>query len=266
MQLIFRKVSDVLKEQELAERRKNDPVLNHTQDHLVRKLFNKFKKGPDGGPSGGTVGPDKTGPLIPPNINNARDIEKGETLSTSQGTKSEVTPVDGAAEPSPAAPPKPKPKPVGLKGWGRLRGDKPAPPPAAAMPPKIETVKPAPSAVAPDTTEINKKGDTVVDSGKSDATANGKLPSAVAVSGSNNQQQMNGPQYEALNDRLNRIEKLITDLMIKVDDKTRSIEKTVAKVKSSKSKHFKPPQAVTICVDSPSGGGMSPGTCDEQFL
>ena len=33
------------KERELAEKRKNDPVLNQSQDHLVRKLFSKFKKG-----------------------------------------------------------------------------------------------------------------------------------------------------------------------------------------------------------------------------
>ena len=45
-QLIFRKVSDLKKEKELAERRKNDPALNQTQDHLVRKLFSKFKRGP----------------------------------------------------------------------------------------------------------------------------------------------------------------------------------------------------------------------------
>ncbi len=37
------------KEKELAERRKNDPALNHTQDHLVRKLFSKFKRGPSSG-------------------------------------------------------------------------------------------------------------------------------------------------------------------------------------------------------------------------
>jgi hypothetical protein len=42
--MIFRKVSDVKKERELAERRKDDPALNQTQDHLVRKLFSKFKK------------------------------------------------------------------------------------------------------------------------------------------------------------------------------------------------------------------------------
>ena len=37
-------MSDLAKEKELAERRKNDPVLNTSQDHLVRKLFSKFKK------------------------------------------------------------------------------------------------------------------------------------------------------------------------------------------------------------------------------
>merc|ERR1719245_1887617 len=42
--LIFRKVSDLRKERELAEKRKNDPALNQSQDHLVRKLFSKFKK------------------------------------------------------------------------------------------------------------------------------------------------------------------------------------------------------------------------------
>jgi len=76
-------------------------------------------------------------------------------------------------------------------------------------------------------------------------------------------------EYQAINDRLNRIEKLISDLMVKVDDKTRSIEKSVAKVKSSKSKHAShKPQSVTICVDSPSASGVKDGNnCDqEQFL
>ena len=76
-----------------------------------------------------------------------------------------------------------------------------------------------------------------------------------------------GPDYAHLNDRLNRIEQLISDLMVKVDDKTRSIEKSVAKVKA-KSKHAKP-HSVTICVDSPQGAGTSGASnndCDEQFL
>ncbi|KAI1287678.1 Potassium voltage-gated channel protein eag [Halotydeus destructor] len=42
--VIFRKVADVKKEMELAERRKNDPVPDIAQDHLVRKIFSKFRK------------------------------------------------------------------------------------------------------------------------------------------------------------------------------------------------------------------------------
>ncbi|XP_076334897.1 potassium voltage-gated channel protein eag-like isoform X2 [Tachypleus tridentatus] len=46
--LIFRKVSDVKREKELADRRKNEPLQDFSQDHLVRKLFNRFKKtGPE---------------------------------------------------------------------------------------------------------------------------------------------------------------------------------------------------------------------------
>nr|AGT78115.1 putative EAG [Periplaneta americana] len=42
--LIFRKVADVRREKELAERRKNEPQLDQTQDHLVRKIFSKFRR------------------------------------------------------------------------------------------------------------------------------------------------------------------------------------------------------------------------------
>lgn len=236
--MIFRKVSDVLKEQELAERRKNDPVLNHSQDHLVRKLFNKFKKGPDGGaPTTSVVGPgtsdSKASSSQPPSSAHNLDVEMGEGLP-----KTEVTP---PTEPEPA------PAPKAIKGWGRLRGDKPsAPPPPPA---KVETV------VQPFTAAASS----------ADATAAVVEKSA----GSSNN------EYQAINDRLNRIEQLISDLMIKVDDKTRSIEKSVAKVKSSKSKHEKP-RNVTLCVDSssaaaPSSSGCdgtraSPNNCDEQFL
>ncbi|XP_043466910.1 potassium voltage-gated channel protein eag isoform X3 [Leptopilina heterotoma] len=41
--LIFRKVADVRRERELAERRKNEPQLDQSQDHLVRKIFSRFK-------------------------------------------------------------------------------------------------------------------------------------------------------------------------------------------------------------------------------
>ena len=44
-QLVFRKVSDLKRERELAERRKNEPKLDQSQDHLVRKIFSRFRKG-----------------------------------------------------------------------------------------------------------------------------------------------------------------------------------------------------------------------------
>ncbi|GFO30218.1 potassium voltage-gated channel subfamily h member [Plakobranchus ocellatus] len=42
--LIFRKVADVKKERELAEKRKNDPPLDLANDHPVRKLISRFRK------------------------------------------------------------------------------------------------------------------------------------------------------------------------------------------------------------------------------
>lgn len=41
---LCRKVADVRREKELAERRKNEPQLGTTQDHLVRKIFSKFRR------------------------------------------------------------------------------------------------------------------------------------------------------------------------------------------------------------------------------
>lgn len=52
--LIFRKVADVKREKELAERRKNEPQLATTQDHLVRKIFSKFRRTPTMQASGGS--------------------------------------------------------------------------------------------------------------------------------------------------------------------------------------------------------------------
>jgi potassium voltage-gated channel Eag-related subfamily H protein 5 len=37
-------VADVRREKELAERRKNEPQLGSSQDHLVRKIFSKFRR------------------------------------------------------------------------------------------------------------------------------------------------------------------------------------------------------------------------------
>ncbi|XP_035207392.1 potassium voltage-gated channel protein eag-like [Stegodyphus dumicola] len=66
--LIFRKVSDVKRERELSERRKADPVPDISQDHIVRKLFSKFRK--NGGDSGKTSSPNQIAALP--------DVERGE--------------------------------------------------------------------------------------------------------------------------------------------------------------------------------------------
>ncbi|XP_049875603.1 potassium voltage-gated channel protein eag [Pectinophora gossypiella] len=42
--LIFRKVADVRRERELMERRKREPALEQAQDHLVRKIFSRFRR------------------------------------------------------------------------------------------------------------------------------------------------------------------------------------------------------------------------------
>ena len=176
-----------------------------------------------------------------------------------------MTPADAPTPEKPLTPSDPPPR---LKGWGRLRGDKaPAPaPPQLNPPPKIETVQPVIVEKKPFTsTEVSAKdtSSTLKAASASSASLVAKSPAEASHS---------GPDYAHLNDRLNRIEQLISDLMVKVDDKTRSIEKSVAKVKHAKSKHAKPHQSVTICVDSPQGAGGTSGIggsnndCDEQFL
>ena len=81
MQLVFRKVADVKREKEEAEKRKNDPPI--PADHPVRKMFNKFRKLSDV--------PEKNKPPASPLAslglaaklkngvnNNTLDVEKGE--------------------------------------------------------------------------------------------------------------------------------------------------------------------------------------------
>jgi hypothetical protein len=43
-QLVFRKVADVLREKELAEREKNEPMVELADDHPVRRLISRFRK------------------------------------------------------------------------------------------------------------------------------------------------------------------------------------------------------------------------------
>lgn len=78
-QLIFRKVADVKREQELAERRKNEPpTADLAQDHLVRKIFSKFRKPSDAGTAfSSRPGSSQPGKIIPKAITGSTDPEAG---------------------------------------------------------------------------------------------------------------------------------------------------------------------------------------------
>uniref|UniRef100_T1IIG6 Potassium voltage-gated channel protein eag n=1 Tax=Strigamia maritima TaxID=126957 RepID=T1IIG6_STRMM len=82
--LIFRKVADVKRERELAERRKNEPLQEISQDHLVRKLFSRFRKSSDS--RAGSVA------LTPTHSIDSGDAERGEG-----GGGDAVSPPDGVA-------------------------------------------------------------------------------------------------------------------------------------------------------------------------
>lgn len=71
--MIFRKVADVRREKELAERRKHEPQLDQNQDQLVRKIFSKFRR--DRAAQG----------QVPPvsSSDTTADVEKGGTGATS---------------------------------------------------------------------------------------------------------------------------------------------------------------------------------------
>lgn len=44
--LVFRKLADVKREKELADRTKDEPQIASSQDHIVRKLISKFRRTP----------------------------------------------------------------------------------------------------------------------------------------------------------------------------------------------------------------------------
>ncbi|XP_012284973.1 potassium voltage-gated channel protein eag [Orussus abietinus] len=89
--LIFRKVADVRREKELAERRKNEPQLDQSQDHLVRKIFSRFRR-----------------------EKHTADVEKGDGKDSKDGESSHVR-KSSSGEESSAARPRPS-------KWGRLLG------------------------------------------------------------------------------------------------------------------------------------------------
>lgn len=138
--MVFRKISDVKREEEERQRRKNEAPLNLPPDHPVRKLFQRFRQQREAR----TV-PDKPAP-------DDQDLEKGPVYvdipitTTAITTTSIVTVTESPATPSsstpasatpPACAPSDKAKlqvpvpislvgsrpaePVKVKGWGRFK-------------------------------------------------------------------------------------------------------------------------------------------------
>ncbi|XP_028896285.1 potassium voltage-gated channel protein eag isoform X1 [Zeugodacus cucurbitae] len=120
--LIFRKVADVKREKELAERRKNEPQLPQNQDHLVRKIFSKFRRTPQVQTGSKEV------------VSGQSDVEKGDgdadrtkklpaKLTLTEDSRILTT----AAAPSPTPSPSPSSGPPSARStraskWGRLLG------------------------------------------------------------------------------------------------------------------------------------------------
>lgn len=118
--LIFRKVSDVKREKELAERRKHEPLQELSQDHLVRKIFSKFRK--NGGSAGGG---DHRSPASPLAALPSPDVEKGGLVRPTSQAPAAATashePVQTARVVHISeAPPSHAPK---LSRWATLRSD-----------------------------------------------------------------------------------------------------------------------------------------------
>lgn len=102
----------------MAERRKNEPQLDQNQDHLVRKIFSKFRR-------------DRTALTPQSSQSPSQDLEKGEKSegTTSPGgtkvlsvTEKEETAATATVTTSAASAPAPRPTTVRASKWGRLLG------------------------------------------------------------------------------------------------------------------------------------------------
>lgn len=130
--LIFRKVADVRRERELMERRKREPQLEQAQDHLVRKIFSRFRRersvaaapaptprATDPAQPDPERGDSSTGAAAPAGDGPARRLSLHRDSSPRAGRSRED---DAAATPAAAAPAAPTATGTGAaRGkWGRL--------------------------------------------------------------------------------------------------------------------------------------------------
>ncbi|XP_075556798.1 potassium voltage-gated channel protein ether a go-go [Dermacentor variabilis] len=109
--LIFRKVSDVKREKELAERRKHEPLQELSQDHLVRKIFSKFRKNGSASsaattPAGGSATDHGRSPASPLAILPSPDIEKGALVRPASQVPAIVASSHDGSGPQPPSAPK----------------------------------------------------------------------------------------------------------------------------------------------------------------
>ena len=111
--LIFRKVADVRREKELAERRKNEPQLDQNQDHLVRKIFSKFRR-------------DRS--QHTPSVTQGSDVEKGDDSDKALVRVMSTTKLSSVAEKDDTSgngvitTKVTRPAPSRTSKWGRLLG------------------------------------------------------------------------------------------------------------------------------------------------
>ncbi|CAG9583484.1 unnamed protein product [Danaus chrysippus] len=106
--LIFRKVADVRRERELMERRKREPQLEQAQDHLVRKIFSRFRRERSVAATPAPAPRASLAALVPA----ASDPERGDGVSNATGAAT-ASAEDGKQAAGAAA--------VTARGkWGRL--------------------------------------------------------------------------------------------------------------------------------------------------
>lgn len=124
--MIFRKVADVRRERELAERRKNEPQLDHNQDHLVRKIFSKFRRGTAGGSTAGSnhaaLPPSSGTPVATPDVERGGASDSESACSTRLGTAADEAtsaPITTLATTPQSAP---QTTSRAVTRWGRLLG------------------------------------------------------------------------------------------------------------------------------------------------